>query len=345
MFRNMKSQRPLALGLLFTCGLVGVASAQTQTPPPDAAAQTPAPPPPPVEAPPPPPPPPPGKDAKYEFGKAEEVKTVVWKASASAGFSAATGNAQVLSFTGGGLVSRNDGKNKIQLTAEALYTRTTQYAGYEDLNGNMKIDSDEPLSSESLETAAFLKGAGRYDRFFSTNNTGYLSFFAGLDKPASKDWFLGGQVGYMRQIVKTKMHELGAEVGYDFTFDYLLRPDNSPTEFRQDVMLHSGRLFLGYALSIGDHSSVRASVETLLNLVSLTIGDRAVGVAEATRVNGKLEFMTKIWKPLSFRAAFTARFNNAPAPFAKFATPIDHPNHYNQKLDTLTELGLVVNFI
>ncbi len=344
MFRNMKSRRPLALGLLFTCGLVGVASAQTQTPAPDAAAQTPAPPPPPVEAPP-PPPPPPGKDAKYEFGKLEEVKKVEWKASASAGFSAATGNAQVLSFSGGGLVSRNDGKNKLQLAADALYTRTTQYTGFEDLNGNMKIDSDEPLTPESQETAASLKGGGRYDRFFSANNTGYLLFFAGFDKPASKDWFLGGQVGYMRQVVKTKMHELLAEVGYDFTFDYLLKADGAAADFRQDVSLHSARLFVGYGLSIGDHSSLRASVEALLNLVSLTIGDRVVGAAEATRVNGKLEFTTKIWKPLSFRAAFNIRFNNAPAPFAKFATPIDHPNHYNQKLDTLTELGLVVNFI
>lgn len=339
-----KSQRLLALGLLSTCGVVSLASAQT-TPPAPAADPAATPAPAPEQAPPPPPPPAPGKDAKYEFGKVEEVKTVVWKASASAGFSAATGNANILTFSGGGLVSRNDGKNKIQATVEALYGRTSQFTGFEDLNGNMAIEANEPLISETTETAAFLKGLARYDRFFTPNNTLFATFFAGFDNPASKQYFLGGQLGYARQIVKSKMHELAAEVGGDFTYDRLRVPSPEPMGFNPEVILGAGRLYLGYVLSVSTHTSVRANVEALINFNSLTIGDRPVGVAEATRVNGKLEFTTQIWKPLSFRAAFSARFNNAPAPFAKFATPIDHPNHYNQKLDTLTELGLVVNFI
>ncbi len=332
------SRRLLTLGLLSSFVWVGTASAQTDAPPPPAPAPAP-------EAPPPPPPPPPGKDAKYEFAKVEEVKTVVWKASASAGFSAATGNANILTFSGGGLVSRNDGKNKIQATIDALYGRTSQYTGFDDLNTNGTIQANEPLVSEATETAAFLKGLARYDRFFTANNTIFATFFAGFDNPASKQYFLGGQLGYARQIVKTKMHEMFGEVGGDFTYDYLRAPDPTPMGFNPEVILGSGRLFLGYVLSVSTHTAVRANIETLINFNSLTIGDRAVGVAEATRVNGKLEFTTQIWKPLSFRAAFTARFNNAPAPFAKLPTPIDHPDHYNQKLDTLTELGLVVNFI
>ena len=343
MSRVSPSQRLIALGLLSTCGLVSIASAQTPPAadaPADPAAQTPAP-----EAPPPPPPPPPGKDAKYEFGKVEEVQTVIWKASASAGFSAATGNANVLTFSGGGLVSRNDGKNKVQLNVDSLYGRTSQFTGFEDRNGNMLIESDEPLINETTDTAANLKGLLRYDRFFTAHNTIFAAFFAGFDIPASKQYFLGGQLGYARQVVKTKMHELMAEIGGDFTYDRLIAPVPEPAVFNPEVILGAGRLFVGYTLSVSTHTSVRANVEALINLNNLTIGDRPVSVAEATRVNGKFEFTTQIWKPLSFRAAFTARFNNAPAPFAKFPTPLDHPNHYNQKLDTLTELGLVVNFI
>jgi hypothetical protein len=189
----------------------------------------------------------------------------------------------------------------------------------------------------------------RYDRFFTENNTGFLTFYGGLDIPASKEYFLGGQVGYARQIFKTKMHEIFGELGYDFTFDRLKIPDVMPgmmaMAYEPNIFLHSGRLFFGYVLSIGDHSSLRLNAEALLNFNPLTIGDRAVGVAEASRVNAKMEFTTKIWKPLSFRAAFSLRYNNAPAVNAKIPSPIDHPYHYNQKLDTLTELGLVANFI
>src|SRR5262249_3621445 len=138
---------------------------------------------------------------------------------------------------------------------------------------------------------------------------------AGLDRPASKQVFVQGQVGYSRHILKTKMHDLTAELGYDFTYDRLMlpQPDPSLDPAFQDIFLHSGRLFVGYLLSVSDHTSVRASAEALINFNPLTIGDREVGVAEATRFIGKVEFTTKIWKPLAFRAAFTARYNNAPA--------------------------------
>lgn len=333
------SRRLLTLGLLSSFVWVGTASAQTDAPPPPAPAPAP-------EAPPPPPPPPPGKDAKYEFGKVEEVKTVVWKASASAGFSAATGNAEVLNFSGGGLVSRNDGKNKIQVSIEGLYGNTKQPNGFIDTNGNQILDVDESVNDPLFQvTAANFKGLARYDRFFTPNNTVFAAFVAGLDIPASKQYFLSGQLGYARQIVKTKMHELFGEVGADFTYDYLIEPTPLVGAFSPVVALGAGRLFLGYVLSVNTHTSVRANVETLINFNALTIGDRSVGVAEATRVNGKLEFTTQIWKPLSFRAAFTARFNNAPAPSTKYPSVKEHPEHYNRKLDTLTELGLVVNFI
>ena len=61
---------------------------------------------------------------KQEFAKQEEVKEVIWKASASAGFSISTGNASVITVSGGANVSRNDGANKIALNLKGLYGMT-----------------------------------------------------------------------------------------------------------------------------------------------------------------------------------------------------------------------------
>ena len=181
---------------------------------------------------------------------------------------------------------------------------------------------------EQTTTAAFFKGLIRYDRFFTPNNTGFLTFYGGLDIPASKEYFLGGQVGYARQILKTKMHEIFGELGYDFTFDRLNTPATMmgmmAMPFEPNVFLHSGRLFFGYVLDRRSQP-LRLNAETLLNFNPLTIGDRAVGVAEATRVNAKAEFTTKIWKPLSFAAAFSLRYNNAPAVNAKIPAPSTTP--------------------
>lgn len=62
-------------------------------------------------------------------------------------------------------------------------------------------------------------------------------------------------------------------------------------------------------------------------------------------MNGQLAFTTKIWKSLSLRAASMLRYNNAPGLTTLFPFAPDFPGRYNQKLDTLTELQLVVNFI
>jgi len=283
-------------------------------------------------------------EIKQEFGKVEEVKTVVWKASASAGFSISTGNASVFTLSGGATASRNDGKNKIAFGIKGIYG-LTDIAVVNDLNGNKVVDDNSELTNQNKTTAAFLLGNFRYDRFFTTNNSGYISLNAGLDLPASKRFFGGGQIGYARQLVKTQMHLLSGELGYDLNYTNYLIPETPPATFAEHVVLHSGRLYLGYVLTVGTHTSVEANVEALINFNVAHIGDRDVGVGEASRVNGQLAFTTKIWKPLSLRAASTLRYNNAPGLTTLFPFAPDFAGRYNQKLDTLTELQLVVNFI
>lgn len=348
MIHRTSTRRPLALAamsVLAVSAASGVASAQ------DPAAPAPAPAP--VEVAPPPP-----KiekvEAAYAYGKMEEVKDnkAVWKASAFAGFSAATGNRTLLSFTGTGDVSRNDGKNKLAFGVKGVYGRTFDHR-FVDKNGDMVLtmptvnsphtDEIEEFAADSANNFRF---NARYDRFFTANNAGYLLFFVGLDKVANKDLYTGGQVGYSRQLVKTERHELLGELGYDFTFDRNVLTPN-PSKTTQDVFLHSARVFAGYALSVNAHTGVKASIEALINLNgSLLIGDRTVGTGEATRINSKLEFTTQVWKPISFRAAMALEYNNAPSTNAPFVmTSMDHPLHYNQKVVTQTDVGLVINFL
>jgi hypothetical protein len=340
---------PLILSLI--CGQAHGQGAPPPPPPaPPPAPPPPPPPPPPLPPPPPPTAPPPRADAKYDFGKAADVKSVVWKATSAVGFSATTGNANVISLTGAGDVSRDDGSNRVALHVEGNYgfTKTlllddTPPEGVG--NNNAIAENGEKLYYDTKTTAAFFLTRLRYDRFFTDNNSGYIAVIAGLDNPASKQAFVAGQGGYARHVLRTKMHDLSAELGYDFTYDRLLPPDPEPVGFQRDVFLHNGRLFLGYLLSVSDHTSVRATAEALINFNPVFIGDRDVGVAMASRFIGKLEFTTKIWKPLAFRAAFTARFNNAPALTTAFKYDPTFDLRYNQTLDTLTELGLVINFL
>jgi hypothetical protein len=274
---------------------------------------------------------------------------VVWKASVTLGFSATTGNSNVISMSGGANISRDDGKNRVALVVDGVYGFSSVLA-YSNPAAmmNMLVQSPSDVTSQQTTTAAFLNAKLRYDRFFTPNNSGYIAVLSGFDLPASLQAKAEGQIGYARQLVKSPMHQLSGEIGYDFSYNRLIPPAMPPSTFETDVYIHSARLFLGYLLTVSTHSTLRASVEALINLNGVFIGDREVDPALATRVNGKFEFTTKIWKPLSFRAAFTARFNNAPALNAvlNYAETVQTDQvRYNVPLDTLTELGLLLQFL
>lgn len=269
---------------------------------------------------------------------------MVWRASSSLGFSATTGNSNVISISGSATVSRNDGWNKIALGVEGVYG-VTKTLVLNDTNGNMLADTPDEVGEEQRTTAAFFTGWARYDRFFSARNSGYIGLLSGFDFPASLQAKVGAQIGYSRLLLKTAMHELSAEAGYDFTFDRLIPPEMPPPDFVDSVYLHSMRLFLGYVVTVSTHTTIRANIEALINLNNVFIADREVAAGYASRVKGKLEFTTKVWKPLSFRAAFSGRFNNAPALNVVLKYSPDNPARYNQTFDTLTEIGLVVQFL
>jgi hypothetical protein len=121
----------------------------------------------------------------YKFSEMKEVKQVEWKASASAGFTLAAGNSNVLTVSGGASASRNDGKNLIALDLSGVYALVTVPSLLDrDMTGSLcpamsmmngcngVVDRGEEVGSESKTTAGFLLFKGRYDRFFTVHNAG-----------------------------------------------------------------------------------------------------------------------------------------------------------------------------
>lgn len=286
------------------------------------------------------------QDTKFVFTPppAEEPPKAIWKASAQAGLILATGNANTLTVSGGAAVSRVDPKNKVALDVNAAYGSATNYVA-DDLNADGKLDENE-IKSTTLPNTKLWNIKLRYDRFFSKNNLGYLSALVGGNEPAGKLVFGGAQLGYSRQLLKSERHEILAELGYDFTFEFY-PGDPSPSPDR--LMIHSLRVFLGHNLTLTKDTGLVTGLEGLFNVNPLV----APGFAEEispfrdARVNFKTALSTTIYKNLSFRFSFTARFDNVPAPRPapagfKFA---DGYQPLAEKLDTLSEAALVVNFL
>ena len=298
-------------------------------------------------------------EPKYDFGKAEEVKDVIWKASANAGFILTSGNSSTVTVSGGLNISRNDGKNKLTLDGAGAYAQS-QLRAPSDLpaaqggNNNGLIDTpNEAYNRVTQTTAQNWLLRLRYDRFFTTRNSGYLVGFVGQDVVAGKSLLAGGQVGYSRLLLHSEMNELAAEVGYDYSFNQYIDP-STPA-----VHIHSARVFLGYLLTLTKDTAINASLEGLFNGNSINVGppgdpNTHFGTFEAFRMRGNVSLTTRLYKSISARLAFTARYDNAPAPLSiKDVTfmPLTGPGGVNlgvprnEKLDTITEAALVVSFL
>ena len=281
-------------------------------------------------------------DPAFDFGKKEEIKEVVWKASAQAGLIITSGNSSTVSVSGGLAVSRNDGWNKISLDANGTYANS-QVRSPTDTNGNGLIDGDTEAKNRTSQTTAQQWLAKlRYDRFFTDRNSGYIVGIIGQDVIAGKSLVGGGQIGYSRLILKSERNELAGEVGYDFSYARFAKDDSS-------VMMHSIRLFLGYVLTLTKDTAINASAEALLTGNPIDVGGVHYGPFEEFRITGKAGLTTKIYKNISFRFGFTARYDNAPAPLALTLPAMTAlaPGYtpLAEKLDTTTEATIVVTFL
>lgn len=280
-------------------------------------------------------------EPKFEFGKQTDTKKVVWKLSTQAGLIYSTGNSRNVSVSGGVDLSRDDGKNRFTFVGNGAYVRTTQRVA-NDINGNGTISLGE-IRDQTVTTTALWTVKGRYDRFFTPRNTIYVTGGVLGNRPAGKIVVATGQAGYSRLIFKGMRNELVGEGGYDFTFERDVGP---PPAGYIDLFIHSLRLYLGYGLKISETTAFSASVEALLNLNPEQGPLGRIAPIQDTRINGRAAITTKLWKILSLRASFTARYDNAPAPLPALTIPYETGFiPLASRLDTITEVALVAQIL
>jgi hypothetical protein len=287
-------------------------------------------------------------DPKWEYGKAEEVKAVIWKAVINSGLVLNTGNANTLAFSAGASASRMDGSNKIQLDVGGTYARATLLtAAPHDANGGapgttpMLVVGPGDIKRTPSTTAALWQLKLRYDRFLTKNNSLYAAGLVSGNVPAGINVAGGAQVGYSRQLLKTDMHLVVAEIGYDYTYQNNVTGPN--------LSIHSGRLFTGYTLTLTKDIGLSAGVEVLCNLNPLPgyQPNTTVSPFSDTRVNGSAALTARLYKNIAFQVSFLAKYTTDPAPLPPFMAapfqmgfvPLAEP------LDTVTSLSLVVTLL
>ena len=281
-----------------------------------------------------------------------EAKPVEWKAQAKGGVLLTTGNSHTTNGSVGASVSRKEGGNKLAVEGALAYGKSTVQAPvFGDLANPTNITA---LEDHTVETTNTWLARGRYDRFFTENNTGYAVAQAAGDKIAGKSFFGGGQLGYSRQVLKNEMNLVLAELGYDFSYESYV---SQPGKTLDAVSVHSARIFLGETLKLSAQTGITGNFEALFNLnkegKAINVSTNAPGVDpfKDTRLVGKLGLTTTLLKSLSLSLGFTIKYDQNPAPRP---VPSGSPagtayapdfQPFAQTVDTLTEATLVYTFL
>ena len=277
-------------------------------------------------------------DPKFEYGKAEEVakvKGVEWNASAEAGITFTTGNSETTSGSAGFKAARKKAANKLAIEGSATYAR----AGVRvlaDKNGNGLIDNSGEIVTEKQVSAESLAGKIRYDRFLTELNSLFVAGVISRDLPAGKELVLGAQLGYSRNIYKTKTANALAELGADY--------DNEKLTTGPSLNIISARAFVGYKAEMTPGTTFESSGELLTNLNKETLPTGADGgVGQDTRFNFKAAIVAKIGKDLAFQSSLEAKYDHRPGPL-----PIKNlamgfvPEASN--IDTIMKVSLLYTF-
>jgi hypothetical protein len=306
----------------------------------------------------------------FTYAKPDEVKSaapttpppapsppaVEWKAQVKGGFLMTSGNAQTTGTSVAGNVSRKEGNNRLAIDAGAAYGRSNVVTPtiVTDMTVTPPSNTITSIGRTSIETNNNWFTKGRYDRFFTLNNSGYVSAQAAGDEIAGKTFYGGGQIGYSRQVYKSAIHLLVAELGYDLSYERYVQ---NPGTTHDPVTIHSARIFAGETLTLTKATGITASVEALFNLnkegsaLQYPSGSLGVDAFEDTRVNGKLGLTTTLYKRMSISFGFLLRYDQNPAPLP---IPSGSPPNaafamgfvpFADRVDTQTTATLVYTFL
>jgi hypothetical protein len=277
-------------------------------------------------------------DPKFVYSSHDDVKGVKgveWTATAEAGLVLTTGNSETTTATGGFHVSRKTGKNKFALEASGAYAKSGLRVPLDTSGNGMIDDASEIVTAESI-TAETLQGKARYDRFLSAYNSLYIAALASRDVPAGKQLAAGGQLGYSRQLYKSKTAETVAELGYDFSHERLV--DASSNE------IHSARAFIGHKGSVTAGCDLDLSLELLTNLNHEDLPTHKDGSPlQDTRVNLRFAVSAKIGRNLAIQTSIETKYDHRPGPLPiKDLAPSFVPEA--APLDTILKLQLIYAF-
>jgi hypothetical protein len=279
-------------------------------------------------------------DPKFEYGNAkdvEKVKETEWTASGELGAIFTTGNSETTTITSGVKVSRKTGENKLSLEGSLAYARSSVRV-LNDLNGNGMVDNANEIETVTSTTAETMAGKLRYDRYLTKSNSVFAAILAARDVPAGKESVVGGQLGYSRQLYKTKTAETVAEIGYDYSREDLV--------VGSAVSIHSARGFVGHKAILTEGTTLDTSAEVLSNVLRVTLPTkRDGGAGEDTRVNLKVAISAKIGKNLAAQMSIESKYDHRPAPLAiKNLSPAFDPPPESSKLDTIMKASLIYTF-
>jgi hypothetical protein len=275
---------------------------------------------------------------KFQFGKSEEVekvKDVEWTAQAEAGIVFTTGNAETTTATAGLKASRKTGFNKVSLEGSLTYAKSGIRV-LRDNNANGMIDDESEITTVDTTTAETYAAKARYDRFLTKYNSLFVAVLASRDRPAGKEKVLGAQVGYSRQLYKSKTAEAVAEIGYDFSREDLTAGDS--------LSIHSVRAFLGYKAEMTEGTTLDSAFEVLTNLNEETLPTmKDGGPGQDTRINAQASIASKIGKNLAVQTAIEMHYDHRPGPLPIKGLAMGFvPEASN--LDTIMKASLIYTF-
>jgi large conductance mechanosensitive channel len=300
---------------------------------------------------------------KFEYGKADaaaattagaQPPAVEWKAQMKGGLLVTSGNSQTRNATLGVSASRKADGNKLALEGGLAYGRSNILAPAMVDSTNPMMPLIQSLGRTGVTTTSSWLAKGRYDRFFTANNSGYASAQGAGDQVAGKSFYGGGQAGYSRQVLKDERNLMVAELGYDFSYERYVQQPNKTLD---PVSIHSARVFVGETLTLTPSSGITASVEALLNLnkegAALNVNTQMPGVdaLHDTRVVGKLGLTSTLWKRLSLAFGLTVKYDQNPAPLPVPSGSLPGAAYapgfvpFAEKVDTLTEANLIFTFL
>lgn len=273
-------------------------------------------------------------EPKYEYKDVtkppEPAKVTTWRANMTLGLVWVAGNAQSLGLSGTGLVGMRHVNDELSLTGGGAYV----------LSGVSKYGKGGPITSTDTSAENWNIKA-RYDRYFLTKNTAFVSFMSAGDRPAGFIYRLEPQAGYARLFWNSVHQMFRGEIGYDYTFEHrVLQPMGAP----RDVDYHSGRLFLYYENKFTPLATFTEGIEML----------EAFNHLQGFRINSLTTLSTQIYKNLSLKVNFTLHFNNDPAlrpapteidPTTGMTFVLPPDQTYFEKVDTQLDVVLAVTFL